>query len=395
VNDLPAVRGGNACRDRVDGQRELLEKELAEVRQAAANAAAEAVSAASMMGEDRDQLREALTETRRQLEEMEAERARIGSQLRHLDEQNSHTEAQLALSLAEVRVPPLRCLRRSRLCGLKLTPRFSHAVGPRVTSTTISSSISLTRRSHHQAEKAAALAEKLEQAEAELEAARSAEEEASTENQALHDEVDHWVRVAQTHAADVEPIRLQLAELTQKLEEMTHTKDLLADSLALAERTAAEEEIRQRELHQELGAMGAQLEQAARANAEQVDMMTARLEDTNMKAQRLWSMHVGVRQELQEHLEQYIRVISYLMKETKKRLDEEAHGMDKADEHEQSPTSLLMFWTEKAEKPKSPLRYSNCPPLLLLVGSSRCALHAYQRLRWKCRGPSFPATASG
>ena len=88
------------------------------------------------------------------------------------------------------------------------------------------------------------LAEKLEQVEAELEAARSSEEEAVTENQALHDEVDHWVRVAQTHAADAEPIRVQLAELTRKLDEMTHTKDLLADSLALAERTAAEEEVR-------------------------------------------------------------------------------------------------------------------------------------------------------
>ena len=83
-------------------QRELLEKELAEVREAAANAATEATSAASTMGEDRDQLREALTETRRQLEEMEAERARIGTQLRHLDEQNTNTEAQLARSLAEV-----------------------------------------------------------------------------------------------------------------------------------------------------------------------------------------------------------------------------------------------------------------------------------------------------
>jgi len=102
--------------------------------------------------------------------------------------------------------------------------------------------------------------------------------------------------------------------------------------------------------------MGAQLEQAAIANVQQMDLMTGKLDDTNMKAQRLWSMHVGVRQELQEHLEQYIRVISYLMKETQQRLAEEADRTDKADEHEESPTSLLMFWTEKAEKPKSPLR---------------------------------------
>lgn len=328
------------------------------MREAAANAATEARNAASMMGEDRDQLREALTETRRQLEEMEAERARIGTQLRHLDEQNTNTEAQLARSLAQVGAPPLRCSVAPRLCSF-LSHRKVPIVGPCVTSTTPSSSISLTRLSHGQAENAAELVEKLEQVEAELKAARSMEEEAVTENQALHDEVDHWVRVAQTHAADAEPIRVQLAELTRKLDEMTHTKDLLADSLALAERTAAEEEIRQRELQEQLGAMGAQLEQAARTNAQQVDVMTARLDDTNMKAQRLWSMHVGVRQELQEHLEQYIRVISYLMKETKQRLDEEADRMDKAEEHEESPTSLLMFWTEKAEKPKSPLRYNN------------------------------------
>jgi ABC-type transporter Mla subunit MlaD len=118
VNDLPAVRGGNACRCGVGGQCELLEKELAEVREAAANAAAEAGSAASMMGEDRDQLREALTETRRQLEEMEAERARIGSQLRHLDEQNMNTEAQLALSLAKVRAPPLCYISVAPVCAV-------------------------------------------------------------------------------------------------------------------------------------------------------------------------------------------------------------------------------------------------------------------------------------
>jgi septal ring factor EnvC (AmiA/AmiB activator) len=67
--------------------------------------AAEDRARIATMGEDRDQLREALTETRKQLEDMEAERARIGSQLRHLDEQNTHTEAQLGRSLAEVRLP--------------------------------------------------------------------------------------------------------------------------------------------------------------------------------------------------------------------------------------------------------------------------------------------------
>lgn len=64
-------------------------------------------------------------------------------------------------------------------------------------------------------------------------------------------------------------------------------------------------------------------------------------------------MHVGIRQELQEHLQQYIRVISYLMTETKQRLKEEAE--QSKGEKDESPTSLLMFWSEKIEK-KSPLR---------------------------------------
>ena len=72
------------------------------------------------------------------------------------------------------------------------------------------------------------------------------------------------VRTAQAHAADTDPIRAQLAELARQLKDMTHTKDLLGDSLALAEKAAAEDDLRQRQLQQQLAAMGAQLEHAAR-----------------------------------------------------------------------------------------------------------------------------------